>query len=180
MKRLIFVLPVAIFALIAVAFGIGLTRDPSIIPSQLIDKPLPAFQLAGVRPGEAGFGNESFRGEPKLLNIFASWCVSCRVEHPMLMRLKAEGVPIYGLDWKDKAVDGAAFLAEFGDPYRMTANDESGRVGIDLGVTGAPETFIVDGSGRVRYKHIGPITPEIWDGTLKPLMDQLRREGATT
>jgi cytochrome c biogenesis protein CcmG/thiol:disulfide interchange protein DsbE len=178
MKRLIFLLPVAIFAIIAVGFSIGLTKDPSIIPSQLIDKPLPAFQLGGVRPGEPGFGNATFQGEPKLLNIFASWCVSCRVEHPMLMRLKAEGVPIYGLDWKDKAADGAAFLAEHGDPYVMTANDESGRVGIDLGVTGAPETFVIDASGRVRYKQIGPITPEVWEDTLKPLMDQLRREGA--
>jgi cytochrome c biogenesis protein CcmG/thiol:disulfide interchange protein DsbE len=177
MNRLVFIVPLLLFAGIAVAFGFGLTRDPSIIPSRLIDRPLPAFDLPGVEPGDDGFASTDLAtGQPKLLNIFASWCTSCRVEHPFLMRLKDEGVPIYGIDWKDKPADGTGYLAQYGSPYLATANDEMGRVGIDLGVTGTPETFIIDGTGRVRYKHVGPITPEIWAETLKPMLDKLAAE----
>lgn len=176
MKRLIFILPVLLFAGVVIAFAGGLTRDPSQIPSALIDRPLPEFDLPGLRPEVPGFASVEFRGEPKLLNVFASWCGACRVEHPFLMNLKDQGVPIYGLDWKDKPADGAAWLVQFGDPYTKTANDENGRTGIDLGVTGAPETFVVDGQGRVRYKQIGPISPEVWAKTIKPFMDKLRLE----
>jgi cytochrome c biogenesis protein CcmG, thiol:disulfide interchange protein DsbE len=177
MNRLIFIVPLLLFGGIAVAFGIGLTKDPSIIPSQLIDRPLPAFDLPGVEAGAPGFASADLAtGTPKLLNVFASWCTSCRVEHPLLMQLKAEGVPIYGLDWKDKPVDGAGYLAQYGSPYLATANDENGRAGIDLGVTGTPETFVIDGAGRVRYKHVGPITPEVWAEVLQPLMTRLAAE----
>ena len=176
MKRLVFLLPVLLFALVVAGFAIGLRGDPSKIPSMLIDRPLPAFALPGVRPGEPGFASADFKGEPKLLNIFASWCVSCRVEHPILLGLKERGVPIYGLDWKDKPSDGARWLDEQGDPYLATASDENGRVGIDLGVTGAPETFVVDKHGRVRYKQIGPITADVWRDTIEPLMAKLRQE----
>lgn len=176
MKRLLFGLPVVLFIGLIAAFAVGLRNDPSQIPSVLIDRPLPQFDLPGVRPGEPGFSTATFTGEPKLLNVFASWCGACRQEHPFLMGLKDQGIPIYGLDWKDKPADGAGWLAEFGDPYRMTANDENGRVGIDLGVTGAPETFVIDRQGRVRYKQIGPIDADVWEGTIKPLMDKLRNE----
>lgn len=176
MKRLLFLLPVLLFGGMAMLFALGLTRDPRAIPSQLIDRPLPPFALIGTRPGEPGFANTEFRGEPRLLNIFASWCISCRVEHPFLMQLKERGVPIYGLAWKDKPEDSAKWLAEYGDPYRMTASDAPGRVGIDLGVTGAPETFVIDGQGRVRYKHVGPITPELWEDTIQPMLAQLRTQ----
>ena len=176
MKRLIFILPVLVFAAVVIAFAGGLQRDPSQIPSTLIDRPLPVFDLPGLAAGAPGFASTEFRGEPKLLNVFASWCGACRVEHPLLMGLKDQGVPIYGLDWKDKPADGAAWLGQFGDPYLKTANDENGRTGIDLGVTGAPETFVIDKQGRVRYKQIGPISPEVWAETIKPLMDKLRLE----
>lgn len=176
MKRLLFVLPAILFVGLVFAFALGLNRDPSKLPSVLIGKPLPAFALPAVRPHDGGLASNQFRGEPRLLNVFASWCVSCRVEHPVLLQLKREGVPIDGLDWKDKAADGARYLAQNGDPYMRAGNDRSGRAGIDLGITGVPETFIVDGRGMVRYKHIGPILPEDWNGTIKPLMDRLRAQ----
>lgn len=176
MKRLVFLLPLLLLGSLVLVFGKGLTRDPKILPSMLIDKPLPEFARPGVRPGEPGFATANFKGEPKLLNIWASWCVSCKVEHPVLMALKSEGVPIYGLAWKDAPTDAAGVLAEQGDPYVATALDQEGRVAIDLGVTGAPETFIVDSRGRVRYKQVGPITREVWDQQLKPLLDKLKAE----
>ncbi len=173
MKGAIYLLPAALFALLIAAFVAGLGRDPGKLPSMLIDKPLPAFALPPVRPGEAGLRSADLRGGPRLLNVFASWCVSCRVEHPVLLALKARGVPIEGLDWKDEAADGAKYLADNGDPYGTVGNDRSGRVGIDLGVAGVPETFVVDGQGVVRYKQVGPIAPEDWVRTIEPLMTRL-------
>ncbi len=177
MKRAVFLAPVALFALVIIAFAAGLGRDPSRLPSTLIDKPLPVFDLPAVRDGDVGLKTTDITGQPRLLNVFASWCVSCRVEHPVLLQLKASGVPIDGLDWKDEAVDGRKYLVEQGDPYRLAGNDRTGRAGIDLGVAGVPETFLVDRRGRVRYKHIGPISPDDWSGIIKPLMDRLRAEG---
>jgi cytochrome c biogenesis protein CcmG/thiol:disulfide interchange protein DsbE len=174
--RLFYLLPIALFAAVVAAFVVGLGRDPSKLPSVLIDKPLPAFDLPPVRRGDAGLKSADIRGEPRLLNVFASWCVSCRVEHPVLLALKARGVPIDGLDWKDKAEAGAAYLIDNGDPYARVGNDQPGRAGIDLGVAGVPETFIVDRRGRVRYKQIGPIAPDDWSRTIAPLMERLRAE----
>jgi cytochrome c biogenesis protein CcmG, thiol:disulfide interchange protein DsbE len=176
MRRLLFLSPVILFALVVVAFMSGLGRDPSKLPSTLIGKPLPAFDLPPVRANDVGLKTTDMTRKPVLLNVFASWCVSCRVEHPVLLQLKAEGVPVEGLDWKDEAADGARYLAENGDPYALVGNDRTGRTGIDLGVAGVPETFVVDRRGRVRYKHIGPIAPEDWAQTIKPLMDRLRAE----
>ncbi|HLZ85522.1 MAG TPA: DsbE family thiol:disulfide interchange protein [Caulobacteraceae bacterium] len=177
MKRLIFLAPIAFFGLVIAAFALGLGRDPTILPSTLIDKPLPVFDLPAVRSGDAGLKSSDGAGQPHLLNVFASWCVACRVEHPELLQLKAQGVPIDGLDWKDEPAAGAQYLVDQGDPYRLAGNDKTGRAGIDLGVAGVPETFLVDGHGRVRYKVIGPISPEVWAGTIKPLMDKLRVQG---
>lgn len=177
MKRLFFLAPVALFALLIGAFAAGLGRDPSKLPSTLIDKPLPVFDLPAVRAGDVRLKSTDNSGQPHLLNVFASWCVSCRIEHPVLLQLKAEGVPIDGLDWKDEPSDGQKYLIDQGDPYRLAGNDKTGRAGIDLGVAGVPETFLVDRKGRVRYKQIGPITAEDWAGTIKPLMDRLRGEG---
>lgn len=179
MRRLVFIAPVVVFIAVAIALFIGLGRDPKILPSQLIGKPLPAFDLPDVRPDVAGrsLASTHFTGEPMLLNVFGSWCVSCRIEHPVLMRLsQEEGVTIHGLDWKDAPGAGNAWLKEFGDPYDRVGDDASGRVAIDLGVTGAPETFVVDKHGIVRYRHVGPITGEVWRDTLAPLMAQLRAE----
>ena len=171
MKRLIFILPLVLFAGLAVAFWVGLQRDPSKLPSQLIDRPVPEFTLPPVTAGQPGLTTADLKGEPALLNVFASWCVPCRLEHPVLTRLSAEGVPIHGLDWKDDA--GAAWLAEHGDPYRRAGDDRSGRTGIDFGVTGVPETFVVDDAGRIRWHHRGPLVPELIEREVKPLLRAL-------
>lgn len=176
MRRLFFLLPVVLFAGVVAAFIVGLGRDPSRLPSMLINKPLPVFDLPPVRPGDSGLKSSDIQGEPRMLNVFASWCVSCRVEHPVLLALKERGVPIDGLDWKDKAAAAAAYLVANGDPYARVGNDEPGRAGIDLGVAGVPETFIIDRRGRVRYKQIGPISPDDWSHTIEPLMERLEAE----
>lgn len=178
MRRLLFIAPVAVFVAVAIALAIGLGRNPEVLPSMLIDKPLPAFDLPDARPGgeERALASTDFTGEPMLLNVFASWCVSCRVEHPVLLRLSQQGVPIHGLNWKDEAGKGAAWLQELGDPYDRIGFDPTGRTGIDLGVTGAPETFVIDKHGKVRYRHVGPVTGEVWQETLAPLMAQLGAE----
>ena len=179
MKRLLFLLPVAAFLAVIAAFVAGLRHDPSHITSTLINKPLPQFALPAVRDNQGqndGLASADFKGEPMLLNVFASWCVACRLEHSLLLQLKGQGVTIQGLDWKDEAADGARYLADNGDPYIKAGNDKSGRTGIDLGVAGVPETFVVDGKGRVRYKIIGPIEASDWKNTIKPLLQHLRSE----
>ncbi len=173
MRRLLFLAPVAAVLVVLGVFAFGLRRDPSLLPSTLIGKPVPAFDLASVRTGEAGLASRDLRGRPRLLNAFASWCVSCKLEHPILLALKAQGVPIDGLDWKDTPAAGAAYLQKEGDPYARVGSDPTGRAGIDLGVAAVPETFVVDGAGVVRYKHVGPISPDDWNKTLEPLMARL-------
>ena len=179
MNRLLFIVPVIAFLALVGFFGFGLTQDPKALPSQLIDRPLPQFVLPGIADvpgGGPGFASAALKGEPALLNIFASWCAACPQEHPVLTRITDEGYPVYGIAWKDKPKDSRDWLGRFGDPYKAVAADENGRTAIDLGVTGVPETFIVDKQGRVRFKQIGPISPEIWEGTIKPLMQKLRTE----
>ncbi len=181
MKRLLAFAPAAIFVLVLVGFAVGLRRDPTLLPSMMIGKPVPAFNLPPVRPSDAlsgrgGLATDQLSGEPVMLNVFASWCVACRVEHPMLMRLKEQGVTIHGLDWKDEPADGAGWLAERGDPYARVGNDRTGRAGIDLGVSGVPETFVIDRKGRVRYRHVGAISVEDWNRKLEPLLARLRAE----
>lgn len=179
MKRLLFILPVIAFAGLAAFLGFGLTQDPKELPSQLIDRPLPEFSLPGIADepgGGPGLVSASFRGEPRLLNVWASWCAACPQEHPVLERIAAEGFPVYGIAWKDKPEDSRAFLARYGNPYSGMGADFPGRTAIDLGVTGAPETFVVDKKGRVRFKQVGPISPEIWESQIKPMMLQLQAE----
>ena len=174
MRRLIFLAPILAFVALIGVFASRLGHDPTVLPSVLIGKPVPAFSLPGVRPGEPPLTSASLaQGRPRLLNVFASWCVSCRYEHPLLLELKQRGVPVDGLDWKDKPADAAAFLVVQGDPYAHVGNDESGRAGIDLGVSGAPETFVIDGSGVIRFKQVGPITPEVWSRQIEPLLARL-------
>lgn len=176
MKRLVAIIPVVLFMLVLAGFVVGLQRDPAFLPSQLIGKPLPEFNLPAVREGDVGLTNADLKGEPALLNVFGSWCVSCRIEHPFLMRLRAQGVLIHGIDWNDPPEKGAAWLGQFGDPYVRVGNDPKSHSAVDLGVTGAPETFIVDRHGRVRYKQVGPIDQDVWDTKLEPLMRKLRSE----
>ncbi len=176
MRRIVFLFPIVVFAIIGAFFAYGLTRDPSNIPSQLIDRPLPAFDLPAIQGMSEGMSTDDIKGEVALVNVFASWCISCHVEHPVLMQLsKAGAVPIYGLNWKDKPGDGKAWLDRYGNPYLRIGDDAQGRVAIDLGVTGAPETFVIDKEGRVRFKVIGPITEQYWVETLEPLIEKLRR-----
>ena len=179
MKRLLFILPVLGFVALLAVFFLGLGRDPRALPSAFIGKPLPAFAAGPVRPGDPnGLANTDFgQGEPILLNVFASWCGPCRVEHPVLMRLRGEGVIIHGLDWKERAPGaGARWLAQNGDPYVRAGDDPSGRIGIEFGVAGVPETFVIDKQGRVRYRHVGAVTPDVWERKLAPLMEELRKE----
>ena len=176
MNRLLFAAPVAGFLAVVAVFGIGLTKDPSAIPSQLIDRPLPAFELPGLTAADPGFGSKDLKGKPMLLNVFASWCAACPQEHPMLTRIAGEGVPVYGLDWKDTPEDATRWLGELGNPYTLVASDPTARTGIDLGVTGVPETFVVDKRGRVRYKQIGPIDTTTWETVLKPMLAKLEAE----
>ncbi len=177
-RRLIFLLPVAAFAGIAVAFAIGLTRDPSKLPSMLIGKPVPEFALPAVRGRVKGLANTDLKGKVSLVNVFASWCVECRAEHPLLMELGKRGpVPVHGLNYKDKPEDAAKWLDDMGDPYERTGADISGRVAIDWGVYGVPETFLVDREGKVVYKHIGALTWKKFNEQILPRIVKLKGEG---
>ena len=176
-KRLIYLLPLGLFAAVLVYFWIGLSLNPGKLPSTLIDRPVPEFDLPPVQGKEKGLTTEDLKGRVSLINVFGSWCAACRIEHPMLMHIaEAEDVPLFGLNWKDKPGAGAAWLERHGDPYTRVGDDAAGRTAIDLGVTGAPETFVVDRNGRIRYKHVGPITGEVWRETLRPLIEKLRND----
>ncbi len=167
--------PVGVFGALAVVLYFGLQQDPSTLPSVLIGKPVPTFSLGPVREGDRGFSQDDIRGKVVLVNVWGSWCGACKMEHPYLMELAAGGAPIYGIDWKDDPADGARTLKQLGDPYVKVGNDQAGRLSLDLGVTGAPETFVIDRTGRIRYKQVGPITPEVWQGKLAPMIARLER-----
>ncbi|HEX4764164.1 MAG TPA: DsbE family thiol:disulfide interchange protein [Usitatibacter sp.] len=174
MKALRFAIPLAIFIALAIFFAVGLTRDPREVPSPFIDKPAPAFKLAQLHEASRVFTPEDMKGKVWLLNVWASWCVSCRVEHPLLVDMSRKNlVPIVGLNYKDRREDGVAWLTKFGNPYALSAYDVDGRVGIDYGVYGVPETFVIDKTGVIRYKQIGPITQEALDNTILPLIRKL-------
>ena len=177
MKRFFHILPLAVFALLVVYLAVGLTMDPKVIPSALIDKPVPEFVLppiAGAR--SKGFTDDDLRGGLSVVNVFASWCLPCRAEHPQVARLAAMGVAkVYGLNYKDAAADARKWLRDLGDPYAEIGADTDGRVGIDWGVYGVPETFIVDVEGRIRHKHVGPMTPDALSGEILPIIKTLRR-----
>jgi cytochrome c biogenesis protein CcmG/thiol:disulfide interchange protein DsbE len=175
MLRLPFLVPLAAFIPLIALLAFGLNNDPRRMPSMLIDKPTPDFTLASLNGYDGGFSNLDLKGGVTLLNVFASWCPGCRVEHPVLLQLAASAeIPLYGLNWKDKQADGARWLARNKSPYTRVGLDESGRVGIDLGVTGVPETFVIDRTGRIRYRHPGPLTEEIWRENFEPLLKELR------
>lgn len=173
-RRALFVIPLLIFAAVAVFLGIGLRLDPREVPSPLIGKAVPQFALPPVKGRTLGLASSDLKGEVALVNVFASWCVACRDEHPLFMRLKATGfVPIHGLNYKDRPDDAAQWLARLGDPYTRTGADLDGRVAIDWGVYGVPETFVIDRHGRIAYKHIGPVTEEVMETKLRPLIARL-------
>jgi cytochrome c biogenesis protein CcmG/thiol:disulfide interchange protein DsbE len=173
LRRLPFILPLALFAVLAAYFGLGLLRDPAVLPSALIDHPAPDFTLPGLAD-KPGLANADLAGNVVLVNFFSSWCVPCRVEHPMLMRLAAEGrVVLYGIDYKDKPEDAIRLLAELGDPYRRIGVDRGGRTFIDFGAYGVPETYVIDQAGRIRYRQVGPLSQDDYDNKILPLLKQL-------
>ncbi len=174
-RSLAILLPVSIFMGIAVLLGIGLTMDPGEVPSPLIDKPVPVFSLMPVQGRQLGLASDNLKGEVALVNVFASWCVACRQEHPLLMDISRQQiVPIHGLNYKDESNDAAGWLDALGDPYTRTGSDLDGRVGIDWGVYGVPETFVIDKNGNIAYKHIGPISEQDWETKIRPLVEKLK------
>ncbi len=175
-QRLLFILPVMLFAVIGIGLAIGLTRDPSILPSALTHKPVPEFALPPLdgRDNHGLTTKDLTSGEVSVVNVFASWCVPCRAEHPLITRL-AESVPVHGLNYKDDPGDAMAWLAELGDPYTLIGSDKDGRAGIEWGVYGVPETFIIDSNGRIAYKQVGPLTPKILNEKILPLVEGLRQ-----
>jgi cytochrome c biogenesis protein CcmG/thiol:disulfide interchange protein DsbE len=168
--------PLLVFAVLVVFFAVGLTMNPRNIPSPLIGKAVPAFDLPPVKGRQLGLAGADLRGEVSMVNVFASWCLACREEHPLLMQLSASGaVPIHGLNYKDKPDDAKKWLDDLGDPYTRTGADIAGQVGIEWGVYGVPETFVIDRGGHIAYKHIGPVTAQAFNETLLPLIRQLQR-----
>lgn len=172
-------IPLGIFLVMVVFLGIGLTMDPRRVPSPLIGKVVPEFALPPVQGRSLGLATADLKGQVAMVNVFASWCTACRQEHPLLLSLSRQRVlPIHGLNYKDQPDDAAAWLDELGDPYTRTGADRNGMVGIDWGVYGVPETFIIDKQGTIAYKHIGPILPKDWEETLLPLITRLQRQQA--
>jgi cytochrome c biogenesis protein CcmG/thiol:disulfide interchange protein DsbE len=169
-------IPVLAFAALAVFLGAGLGHDPALVPSPLVGKPAPAFTLARLDDPLRTISPADMAGQVWLLNVWASWCGACREEHPALMAFAAQSrVPVIGLNYKDARVDGLGWLNKFGNPYRITALDLDGRVGIDFGVYGVPETFVIDKRGIIRHKFIGELTPELVKQKLQPLLEELER-----
>ena len=169
--------PLVIFLALAGLLYRGLSIDPRLVPSPLIGKAAPAFSLATLKDPSNTLSEADFKGQVSLLNVWATWCGACRAEHPVLVQLANSGaVPIYGLNYKDQRPEALRWLQQFGDPYRANAFDADGRVGIDWGVYGAPETFVIDKQGVIRHKHVGPLTQDVLLQEILPLVDQLRAE----
>ncbi|HLT25802.1 MAG TPA: DsbE family thiol:disulfide interchange protein [Zeimonas sp.] len=174
MRALRFILPAAVFAVIAWFLLAGLDRNPREIPSPLIGKPAPDFSLPVTHDLARTWSPQALRGKVWLLNVWGSWCAACQIEHPVLNDLARTGeIPIVGLAWKDMPENSIAWLRRLGNPYSVVVSDVQGRVGIDYGVYGAPETFLIDGAGIIRFKHVGPVTPELLQTKLLPLAREL-------
>jgi len=171
-----FLIPLILFIGLVVFLAIGLNRDPQEIPSPLINKVAPAFEVAQLADSSKTFSPASMKGQVWVLNVWASWCVACREEHPVLVELaKSQQAPVIGLDYKDKREDALAMLANQGNPYLLSAFDANGRVGIDYGVYGVPETYIIDKAGVIRFKHVGPLTMNILNQKIYPVLSELKK-----
>ena len=177
-KRLAFLTPILVLGFLAIWFTLGLKRDPSILPSVLINQPVPEFSLAALKSFERGFSHTDLIGKVSLVNIFGSWCYACLAEHPFLMQLtKNKVLPIYGIDWRETDRNaGPRWLKRQGNPYLLVGDDPKSRGAIAFGVSGAPESFIVDKAGIIRYKHIGVINTDNWQATLFPIVQKLRQQ----
>jgi cytochrome c biogenesis protein CcmG/thiol:disulfide interchange protein DsbE len=178
-RLLLLSLPLLILIMLVGIFAVSLNRDPGYIPSVLIDKPVPDFALPPVAGlNSPGFGSDSLKGQVSLVNVFASWCVPCRDEHPVLMALKQKlGVPIYGINQKDQPENARAFLGELGNPYTAVGADSNGRASIDWGVYGVPETFVVDARGIIVSKIVGPLDANTVARALEPAIAKARQDG---
>lgn len=172
-------LPLVVFVMLAGLLYAGLGHDPSIVPSPLIDKPVPSFDLPRLLEPEQRFTSEDLKGQVSVLNVWASWCPGCRVEHDVIARLAESGeVPVYGFNWRDERGDALRWLAQFGNPYDAIPHDPANEVGMDFGVYGAPETFLIDAQGRIRYKHIGPLDENIVRNEIMPRVQKLKKEAS--
>ncbi len=170
-----FLIPLGLFVVLVGFLAVGLGLDPREVPSPLVNKPAPLFKLTQLEQPELQFAPEELKGKVWLFNVWASWCVACREEHPVLMGLAARGkVPLHGLNYKDRPDDAARWLNTMGDPYTRTGADLDGRVAIDWGVYGVPETYVVGADGRIAHKHIGAVTREALDTTILPLVEKLQ------
>ncbi|HEY4318852.1 MAG TPA: DsbE family thiol:disulfide interchange protein [Herbaspirillum sp.] len=178
MKRLLLLLPPALFLFLAVVLYRSLFLDPTRLPSALIGKPFPAFALPALEETSRMLTRDDLKGRPALVNVWATWCPSCREEHPVLTRLAGQGVVIYGVDYKDDRNAAQHWLRTLHNPYRLTIEDAAGTLGLDLGVYGAPETFFIDGKGVIRDKYVGIIDERVWREELAPVYDKLLREAA--
>ncbi|MHA1597168.1 MAG: DsbE family thiol:disulfide interchange protein [Alphaproteobacteria bacterium] len=178
MKRFTFLIPLLVFLIIAGYFAVGLTLKPRELPSVLIDQQVPPFDLKPIRGYTRGFSSEDLKGQVSLVNIWGSWCVACLVEHPFLMKIAEQKlVTIFGIDWREKDKDaGPDWLAKRGDPYTLIGDDPDSKAAIAFGVYGAPESFIVDRHGTIRYKHTGVINEDNWAETIWPLIQELRKK----
>ncbi len=175
-RRLLFLLPALAFGGVGAALVAGLRRDPRVVPSALVGRPVPKFALPAVQGRTLGLSSANLMGEVALVNVFASWCTACLEEHPIFMRLGRERVvPVHGLNYKDAPQDAAAWLDKHGDPYVRTGADRDGRVGIEWGVYGVPETYVVGRDGRIHHRQVGPLSEPIVAKTLMPLIEELRR-----
>lgn len=177
MKRWMLFIPFVVFAVLGFLLWRGLYLDPKFIPSALVDQAFPDFSLPTLKTGEIKTAQSLKRGEVNLVNVWGTWCISCRVEHPFLVKLAEEGINIVGINYKDDNGAALKWLTDLGDPYRFSVDDEDGTLSLDLGVTGAPETFIVDPEGVIRHKHLGPITPANWP-ELQEVISQLETSSA--
>ena len=173
MKR--FLIPLGIFIVLVGFLAAGLQLNPREVPSPLIDKPAPPFTLPQLADPQRRLSHNDLLGQVWILNVWASWCVACRDEHPVLVELaKSKQVPLYGLNYKDKRDDALEWLTKFGDPYALSIMDADGRIGIDYGVYGVPETYVIDKQGVIRYKRIGPVNREVLDAKILPLVRKLQ------
>ncbi len=174
MKALKFLIPLAVFVVLVGFLGVGLKLDPREVPSPLIGKPAPAFELTRLDQPEVKIRRDELLGKVWVLNVWASWCAPCREEHPLVVAFaKKKLAPVYGLNYKDQRSAGLGFLRQLGDPYEASLFDADGRVGIDYGVYGVPETFVVDKQGIIRFKHIGPLNPDVLRDKIEPLVKEL-------
>jgi len=163
-------IPLLVFVLLAAFFWRGLSLDPTRMPSALIDQSAPEFSLTTVLDEQRLVTQDEFKGQVSLLNVWATWCISCRVEHPYLVQLAESGVPIYGVNYKDDTAKARQWLEDLENPYVLSVVDSDGRLGIDLGVFGAPETYVIDKRGVIRYKHVGVIDDRVWNEKIEPIV----------